>query len=101
MNLLLNRKGLFIFEEPYLGSMYEKTSYDQIYDEHIFIFSVSSIKKIFKLHGFDLINVVPQITHGGSMRYVVGRSGEHKIDKSVTKYLSNEKKRKIDTLEDA
>ena len=99
VNLLLNRKGLFIFEEPYLGSMYEKTSYDQIYDEHIYMFSVSSIKKIFKLHGFDLINVVPQITHGGSMRYVVGRSGEHKIDKSVTKYLSNEKKRKIDTLE--
>ena len=36
---------MFIFEEPYLGSMYKKASYDQIYDEHIFIFSVTSIKK--------------------------------------------------------
>ena len=35
----LNQKGLFIFEEPYLGSMFAKTSYDQIYDEHIFMFS--------------------------------------------------------------
>ena len=34
---LLTKKGFFIFEEPYLGSMYEKVSYDQIYDEHIFI----------------------------------------------------------------
>ena len=59
-NLLSNnyynksKKGLFIFEEPYLGSMFEKTSYDQIYDEHIYIFSVSSISKIFKIHGFEL-----------------------------------------------
>ena len=29
---LLTKKGFFIFEEPYLGSMYEKVSYDQIYD---------------------------------------------------------------------
>jgi methylation protein EvaC len=28
----LSKDGLFIFEEPYLGSMVEKVSYDQIYD---------------------------------------------------------------------
>ena len=39
VKLLLNTSGQFIFEEPYLGSMYQKTSYDQIYDEHIFVFS--------------------------------------------------------------
>jgi methylation protein EvaC len=95
---LLNKNGLFIFEEPYLGSMYEKTSYDQIYDEHIFMFSVSSIKKIFKLFDFDLINVLPQKTHGGSMRYVVGRSGVHKISNNVLKFLKQEKKKNIDSI---
>ena len=70
---LLSTKGLFIFEEPYLGSMFKKTSYDQIYDEHIFMFSVTSIKKIFNLYNFELINVAPQKTHGGSMRYVIRR----------------------------
>ena len=98
IDLLLNRKGLFIFEEPYLGSMYEKTSYDQIYDEHIFMFSVNSIMKIFKLYKFDLINVVPQKTHGGSMRYVVGRSGEHNISNNVPKFLAQEKKKKINSI---
>ena len=53
--------------------MFSKVSYDQIYDEHIFMFSVSSIKKIFHLFDFELIDALPQITHGGSMRYVVGR----------------------------
>ena len=95
---LLNQNGLFIFEEPYLGSMYEKTSYDQIYDEHIFMFSVNSVQKVFKLFNFDLIDVIPQTTHGGSMRYVVGRSGVHKIRNSVFKFLRHEKKKNIDSI---
>ena len=40
----------FIFEEPYLGSMFKKVSYDQIYDEHIYMFSASSVSKIFELY---------------------------------------------------
>ena len=50
--------------------MFEKTSYDQIYDEHIFMFSGSSIKKIFNLFDMELIDLIKQPTHGGSMRYV-------------------------------
>ena len=99
VNHLLNDNGLFIFEEPYLGSMYKKTSYDQIYDEHIFMFSVNSIKKVFKLFNFELINVIPQKTHGGSMRYVVGRLGKHKINNNVLKLLKDEKKKKIDSIQ--
>ncbi len=99
IDFLLGKKGLFIFEEPYLGSMYEKTSYDQIYDEHIFIFSVSSVMKIFKLYGFELVNVIPQKTHGGSMRYVIARSGEHIIDKNVSRFLKKEKRKKVDSID--
>jgi methylation protein EvaC len=99
VDCLLNRDGLFIFEEPYLGSMYKKTSYDQIYDEHIFMFSVHSIKKIFELYNFDLINALPQKTHGGSMRYVIGRKGFHKINKNIAKLLRYEKKNKIDSIQ--
>ncbi len=99
IDLLLNKKGIFIFEEPYLGSMYSKVSYDQIYDEHVFMFSAHSVKKIFNIYGFDLINVIPQVTHGGSMRYVIGRANEHKITKNVEKILQYEKKNKIDSFE--
>ena len=95
VDLLLSEKGIFVFEEPYLGSMYKKKSYDQIYDEHIFIFSVSSIKKIFNLFNFELINAVPQKTHGGSMRYVIARKGFYKINNKVDKILSKEKKLNI------
>ena len=29
---LLNNKGIIVIEEPYLGDMIKKTSYDQLYD---------------------------------------------------------------------
>jgi len=95
---LLSKKGVFIFEEPYLGSMYKKISYDQIYDEHIFMFSISSVKKIFDLFKFDLIDVKKQKTHGGSMRYVIARRGEYKIKNAVIKGLIHEKKSNIDNI---
>jgi len=95
---LLKRDGLFIFEEPYLGSMFDKISYDQIYDAHIYMFSAHSVKSIFNSKGFDLINVIPQKTHGGSMRYVIARKGEFKINKKVKKILSFEKRKKLNSI---
>ncbi len=98
LDYLLSKKGLFIFEEPYLGSMYKKVSYDQIYDEHIFMFSVSSVMKIFKLFEFELIDVLPQKTHGGSMRYVIARKNVYNIKKSLNSILVEEKKVGIDSM---
>ena len=95
---LLSLKGVFIFEEPYLGSMFSKTSYDQIYDEHIFMFSITSVKKIFDLFDFELIDVLWQKTHGGSMRYVVGRKNKHKINDRVHEEIIKEKNRKLDDI---
>ncbi len=95
----LSKKGVFVFEEPYLGSMMKKVSYDQIYDEHIYIFSVSAIDKISKNYGLRLIDVLEQSTHGGSMRYVLGRDGEHTINKSVDLKLKEEKKINLDNIE--
>lgn len=96
---LLSSEGVFIFEEPYLGSMFEKISYDQIYDEHIYIFSAHSIKKIFDLYDYELINLEPQFTHGGSMRYVIGRKNKHNINSSVNKIIDKEKKLNLDNIQ--
>ena len=95
----LTKDGLFIFEEPYLGSMVNKVSYDQIYDEHVYIFSVSSIKKIFNDFNFDLIDVIPQITHGGSMRYVVARRDEYKIKDGVKLHEAREREILLDNFD--
>ena len=96
---MLSNKGCFIFEEPYLGSMFKKTSYDQIYDEHIYMFSIHSVQKIFKLFDFELIDAIPQTTHGGSMRYVVGRKNQHNVNNRVVKGLGDEKEQNLDNID--
>ncbi|MFL2889659.1 MAG: class I SAM-dependent methyltransferase [Pelagibacteraceae bacterium] len=96
---LLSSNGVFIFEDPYLGSMFSQVSYDQIYDEHIFLFSLSSVKKIFELYDFELIDAIPQNTHGGSMRYIIGRKNKHKINPNVLSNLILEKKNNLDNIE--
>ena len=78
--------------------MFEKISYDQIYDEHIFMFSVTSVNKIFKSFDMELIDVYPQTTHGGSMRYIIGRKNSHKISDNVKIHLENEKVKSLDNI---
>ncbi len=95
---LLSTKGVFIFEEPYLGSMFEKISYDQIYDEHIYMFSATSVKKIFNIYNMELIDVYKQPSHGGSMRYVISRKGQREINNNVDTILSEEKKKNLDNI---
>ncbi len=90
-NILLKQDGVLIFEDPYLGAMIEKTSYDQIYDEHVFIFSAISVANIFGAHGFELIDLLPQQTHGGSMRYVLARKGARPVSAAVTEIVEAEK----------
>ena len=83
VKLLLKPKGVLIFEDPYLGDIIEKTSYDQIYDEHAFYFSVTSLDHLFADHDMEIVDVIPQSTHGGSMRYVVAHRGAWPVAPSV------------------
>jgi methylation protein EvaC len=99
IDILLTSSGTFVFEEPYLGAMFEKISYDQIYDEHIFIFSATSIKKIFERYDFDLVDAYPQETHGGSMRYIIKRKKKSSLSSNLKNILIKEKKSKLDSIE--
>jgi methylation protein EvaC len=96
---LLKPDGVFIFEDPYLGDMIEKTSYDQIYDEHVFIFSATSVRHALAAHGLELIDVVPQITHGGSMRYMLAPKGSRAVSPRVDEQLAKENKQGLDGAE--
>ena len=87
---LLKESGIFIFEDPYLGEIIEKTSFDQIYDEHVFLFSALSINKLANMHDLELINVEPQITHGGSMRYTLAHKGVKTVSKNVATLIEQE-----------
>jgi methylation protein EvaC len=91
IDILLKKSGFMIFEDPYLCDVIKKTSYDQFYDEHVFLFSVSSISYLFEQHNMEVIDLEPQWTHGGSMRYIIARKGMAKISKNVLRFIKKEK----------
>ena len=95
---LLNEDGQFIFEEPYVGSMIKNTSYDQIYDEHVYIFGVLSVQSIFARAGLELVDAIPQSTHGGSMRYVLMHKGQTPISQRALDILQKEKEEGLNQL---
>ena len=88
---LLKPNGVFIFEDPYLGDILEKTSYDQIYDEHVYLFCANSVRNIFERYGLELFDIEPQQTHGGSMRYFAGYKAIRPISDRLKSQLENEK----------
>ena len=90
IKVLLKPDGIVIFEDPYLGNVIEKTTYDQIYDEHTFLFSVHSVKYLFNQYDMEVIDVEPQPTHGGSMRYVIANKGVRQVSENVSKQLEYE-----------
>lgn len=96
IRILLKLDGIVMFEDPYLGDVLNKTSYDQIYDEHVFLFSVSSIDRLFKMHGLEVVDIEPQPTHGGSMRYVISRKGVRPVSQRAQEQLNNEKTSGLD-----
>jgi methylation protein EvaC len=90
IKILLKPRGVLIFEDPYMGDIVEKTSYDQIYDEHAFYFSVASISKLFAQHDLAVIDVIPQNVHGGSMRYVISHKGARTASPAVAAQRAKE-----------
>ncbi|EKQ99252.1 MULTISPECIES: class I SAM-dependent methyltransferase [Leptospira] len=96
---LLKPTGVVMFEDPYLGDVVEKTSYDQIYDEHVFLFSGLSIQYLFNLYGLELIDLLPQKTHGGSMRYVLAHKGAYPVSETVHTIIEKETRQGLDKLE--
>jgi methylation protein EvaC len=90
IRILLKPRGVLMFEDPYLGDIVQKTSFDQIYDEHAFYFSVASVSHLFGEHGLEVIDVLPQEVHGGSMRYVIAHKGARPVTAAVAAQRAKE-----------
>ena len=89
---LLKPKGVFIFEDPYLGDIIEKVSYDQIYDEHVFYFSATSVSNMIARHDLELFDIEHLEVHGGSMRYFIAKKGSREISSNVSDILEKERR---------
>ncbi len=82
---LLKPQGVLVFEDPYVGDILRLTAYDQIYDEHVYYFSLAAVERWLGAYGLEVIDAQPQPVHGGSMRFTAARRGERRPAPSVAR----------------
>ena len=73
INIILNKNGIIIIEDPSLLECLKKNTYDQFYNEHIYVFSLIGIESILKKYDLEIFNVQNLKIHGGSNRYFIKR----------------------------
>ncbi|WP_150251045.1 class I SAM-dependent methyltransferase [Nocardiopsis deserti] len=96
LDVLLKRDGVFVCEDRYLSDIVANTSFDQIYDEHFYLFSVRSVQALAARFGFELVDAEHLDVHGGSMRYTIARAGTRIASPSVTALLDRERELGLD-----
>ncbi len=94
----LSDVGVFVFEDPSLLKMIERGSYDQIYDEHAHIFSITALQNLLNRCGLEVFKVEDLLVHGGSSRVYAAKIGNRKICPSVFEHLGKENKAGLNQL---
>ncbi len=96
INLSLSDRGVLVIEDPSLSSVIKNNSYDQFYDEHVYLFSALAISKIVEDFNLRLFHAENIETHGGSMRYYICKKNSfYKKTKNLIKIIKSEKKIKL------
>ena len=90
---ILSDKGVLVIEDPSLSSIIKINSYDQFYDEHVYVFSALSIKNIVEEFNLKLFDIEKISNHGGSLRYYLCKQEKnYKLSSRLKKILKDETK---------
>ncbi len=90
---VISDKGVLVIEDPSLSSVVKTNSYDQFYDEHVYVFSALAIENIVRKYDLRLFDAEKISTHGGSLRYFICKNiSKYKKTNQLNKILSDEKK---------
>ena len=97
---ILSKDGVLVIEDPSLLEVLKNNSYDQFYDEHVYVFSSISISNIVQEFGLRLFDIEHLSTHGGSNRYYICKTnGKYKKSLRLKKAIKKEMFYKLNKLE--
>ena len=91
INIILKKDGILILEDPSLLECLKRNTYDQFYNEHIYVFSAVALENILKKYNLEIFKIDKLSIHGGSNRYFIKKiSNKRKINKSTNIHKKNE-----------
>ncbi|MEU4763317.1 class I SAM-dependent methyltransferase [Actinosynnema sp. NPDC023794] len=98
VDALLADDGVFVVEDRYLGDVVEHNYFDQIYDEHFYLFAIKSVGAMVARFGFELVDAERIPVHGGAMRYTIARAGRRAVSQAVLDLADGEAEIGLDRL---
>ena len=99
INLVLSNEGVLIIEDPSLLECLKRNTYDQFYNEHIYVFSYIGLENILKKYNLKIFRVENLDIHGGSNRYFIKKKqSDRKIEKSVKSQKDKEIRYGLDKI---
>ncbi len=100
VKILLNEKGVLIFEVQYFLELVKSLQYDFIYHEHMSYYTIKPLLKFFKKHGMKIFDIKNIPIHGGSIRVYITRESNnlYPLSNSVEEFLEKEYKMGIHTF---
>lgn len=100
VKLLLDKDGIFVIESPYLVELIENNEFDTIYHEHLSYLAIRPLKKLFSRFDMEIVDVIPQKIHGGSIRVFVKKSeGRWQPKEAVEKFVKLEEEKGYNKIE--
>ncbi|MDP6756560.1 MAG: class I SAM-dependent methyltransferase [Patescibacteria group bacterium] len=92
---LLDKDGIFITESQYLLDIFERNQFDQAYHEHLRLYSVKSLVKLFEYYGMEVFDAQRVTAREGSIRAYIARKGARPISPNVTDLLKDEEDKEL------
>jgi hypothetical protein len=103
IELSLSQEGIWHFEQSYILSMIDTTSYDTICHEHVEYYSFSSIEQILKRAGLKVIDIELNDINGGSIAITAAKENskhtESRMVSWIKAYESNKFEDPLESLE--
>ena len=85
MKVLMDQDGLVLIENAYAIDTLLHGEFDQIYHEHMFFYSVTSMNNFLKMHKLYLHDIFFSEVHGGSIAFIAAA-----MDRGQTEKLSRQ-----------
>ncbi|MEJ2038018.1 MAG: class I SAM-dependent methyltransferase [Desulfosarcinaceae bacterium] len=93
IRILLAEDGVLHVQAIYLGSILEQNSYDNIYHEHLSLYTLHPLVHLFERFGMTIFDVGFSPIHGGSMLLDVCKQGAYPVKSSVGNQLDYERRK--------
>jgi SAM-dependent methyltransferase len=90
---LLDEKGIFVIEFPYLVTMLEKMFFDMIYHEHLSYIGITPLQYVLNRFDMEIFAIEEVSSHGGSLRiFCQNKDAGYTISPDVKSFLEKEEK---------